>query len=45
MSMNLGKAIEIVNSQEDIEAYIIYLNGKGEEQEFMSKGFKELLVK
>ncbi|KAA2215942.1 FAD:protein FMN transferase [Maribacter flavus] len=44
MAMDLHEAFKVINYNKDLEAYIIYLDEKGVTQEFLTKGFKELLV-
>ncbi|MDC6390200.1 FAD:protein FMN transferase [Maribacter sp. PR1] len=45
MAMDLDEAFKVINSNKDLEAYIIYLDEKGNTQEFLTSGFKKLLVK
>ncbi len=45
MVMNLDNVIEFVNSKNQIEAYIIYLDAENKTQEFISEGFKKLVLK
>lgn len=45
MAMELDKAIEIINANKELEGYIIYLDEKGETQEFMTEGFEILALK
>lgn len=44
MAMDLHEAFKVINYDKDLEAYIIYLDEKGVTQEFLTKGFKKLLV-
>ena len=44
MAMNLEAALKLLTSQRELDAYIIYLNEKGETQEFMTDGFKILIA-
>ncbi|SDE05181.1 thiamine biosynthesis lipoprotein [Pricia antarctica] len=44
MAMDLDEAIKLLTSQRELEAYIVYLDEKGEPQEFMTEGFKQLIT-
>ncbi|MEK6151721.1 FAD:protein FMN transferase [Flavobacteriaceae bacterium 3-367] len=44
MAMDLEDSIKLLVQQEALDAYIIYLDQKGELQEFMTTGFKELVL-
>ncbi len=44
MAMDLPEAFKVINSNKNLEAYIIYLDEKGVTKEFLTKGFKTLLV-
>ena len=44
MAMDLPEAFKVINSNKNLEAYIIYLDEKGATKEFLTKGFKTLLV-
>ncbi|ASV31207.1 FAD:protein FMN transferase [Maribacter cobaltidurans] len=44
MAMDLPEAFKVINSNKNLEAYIIYLDEKGVAKEFLTKGFKSLLV-
>ncbi len=44
MAMDLKDAITLANSDATLEAYIIYLDEKGQTQEFMTEGFRELVI-
>lgn len=44
MAMDLAEAFKVINSNQNLEAYIIYLDENGETREFLTKGFKALLV-
>jgi len=44
MAMDLDPAIKLLTSQRDLEAYIVYLDEKGEPQEFMTEGFKRVIT-
>lgn len=41
MAMDIDDALELLINQKSLEAYIIYLNEKGETEEFMTEGFKK----
>ena len=43
MAMDLKDTQELLEHQDSLEAYIIYLDGNGETQEFMTPGFGELI--
>jgi len=45
MAMDLDDALKLISQEKQIEGYIIYLDGKGQTREFMTAGFKELVVK
>lgn len=44
MAMDLDDTRNLLANQDNLEAYIIYLNERGETQEFMTPGFKSLIV-
>jgi thiamine biosynthesis lipoprotein len=44
MAMNLDSAKKLLNNQKTLDAYIIYLDDNGETQEFMTSGFRNLVV-
>ncbi len=44
MAMDLEEAIKLLTSQRELEAYIVYLDEKGEPQEFMTEGFRSLIT-
>ena len=44
MAMDLDESIKLLVAQKELEAYIIYLNEKGEAEEFMTTGFGQLVV-
>jgi len=44
MAMDLSDAFKLINENKRLEAYIIYVDEKGETQEFLTKGFKEFVV-
>ncbi|WP_317124784.1 FAD:protein FMN transferase [Maribacter vaceletii] len=45
MAMELEEVKALLGSNKTLEAYIIYLDDKGETQEFMTNGIKQLIVK
>ncbi len=45
MAMDLDDAVKLLTAQRELDAYIVYLDDRGETQEFMTAGFKELVVK
>jgi thiamine biosynthesis lipoprotein len=45
MAMELPESKEVLNQQEELDAYIIYLEKDGEVAEFMTPGFKKLVVR
>ncbi len=44
MAMDLSAAFKLINQNINLEAYIVYLDEHGETQEFLTKGFKELVL-
>lgn len=44
MVMDLEKAFNVISNNRSLEAYIIYLDEHGATQEFLTSGFKELVV-
>ena len=44
MVMAMEDTMELLKGRSDLEAYIIFLDDKGETQEFMTDGFKRLIV-
>ncbi|WP_431127184.1 FAD:protein FMN transferase [Flagellimonas flava] len=45
MAMDLVDTKKLLETEDDLEAYVIYLDDNGETKEFMTKGFEELVVK
>jgi thiamine biosynthesis lipoprotein len=45
MAMDLDEAFKLINKNKTLEAYIVYLDSNGETHEFLTKGFKSLVVK
>ncbi len=43
MAMDLNESIKLLKNQDEMEAYIIYLDENGVTQEFMTSGFKLLM--
>ncbi len=44
MAMDLDKVMNLLDSQKQLEAYIIYSDAVGETQEIMTKGFKAVVL-
>lgn len=44
MAMDMDESIKLLVSQKALEAYIIFLDEKGETQEFMTTGFRDVVV-
>ncbi len=44
MAMDLDEALILLSEQKSLEAYVVYLDKEGKSQEFMTKGFKGLIV-
>jgi thiamine biosynthesis lipoprotein len=44
MAMEISKAFKLINQNKHLEAYIVYLDENGETQEFLTQGFKELVL-
>jgi len=44
MAMELENVKELLNSNKSLDAYIIYLDNAGKTQEFMTEGFKEVIM-
>ncbi len=45
MAMDLEDALKLLGQEKQLEGYIIYVDGNGQTQEFMTAGFKQLVVK
>ncbi|MBT9189914.1 FAD:protein FMN transferase [Zobellia russellii] len=45
MAMDLDQVSKVLTLNPELEAYLIFINEKGETDEFMSPGFKELVTK
>ena len=44
MAMDLNLTKELLSQQTELEAYIIYLDANGEAREFMTEGFKKIIL-
>lgn len=44
MAMDFDDVIKLLESNKELDAFIIYLNEAGETQEFMTKGFKSVVL-
>ncbi len=44
MAMELDRTIELLSNQNDLEAYVIYLDDAGHTKEYMTEGFKKLIL-
>lgn len=44
MAMDLDEAFKVISSNEELEAYIIYLDNTGETIEFLTAGFKKVVA-
>lgn len=44
MAMDLDEALKLLTAQRELDAYIVYLDEKGDSQEFMTENFKSLIV-
>ncbi|MEO9891522.1 FAD:protein FMN transferase [Aurantibacter sp.] len=44
MAMDLDEVKQLLNTREELDAYIVYSNEMGTIQEFMTEGFKKLLI-
>lgn len=45
MAMDINDAISLLSQQQNLDGYIIYLDVNGETSEFMTNGFKKVLLK
>ncbi len=45
MAMDLDEAFKLINENKNLEAYIVYLDENGDAQEYLTKGFKDLVIK
>jgi len=44
MAMDLDEAFKVISSNEEVEAYIIYLDNTGKTKEFLTAGFKKVVA-
>lgn len=44
MAMELDRAKEILSTQKDLEGYVIYIDEEGKTREYMTPGFKKLVL-
>jgi FAD:protein FMN transferase len=44
MAMDLDKAVQLISKMPDLEAYIIYLDEQGETKEYLTAGFKDIVL-
>jgi thiamine biosynthesis lipoprotein len=44
MAMDLDESIKLLVAQKELEAYIIYLDEEGNTKEFMTTGFREIIL-
>jgi thiamine biosynthesis lipoprotein len=44
MAMELDESKKVLGKQPDLDAYIIYIDAEGKTQQFMTEGFKKLLI-
>ena len=44
MAMDLSEAFKLITKNENLEAYIVYLDENGQTQEFLTKGFKAVVT-
>jgi len=44
MAMDLDKTLEFLSNQNDLEAYVIYLDETGQTKEYMTQGFKKVVL-
>ena len=45
MAMDLGKVKDLLKSEEELDAYVVYLDDLGNVQEFATEGFKKVAVR
>ena len=45
MAMDLDEVIHLLASQKELDAYVIYIDDNGETKEFMTEGFKTVVLK
>jgi len=44
MAMDLDEAFKLINENKNMEAYIVYLDANGDAQEYLTKGFKDVVI-
>ncbi len=44
MAMDLDKTLEFLSNQNNLEAYVIYLDATGQTKEYMTEGFKKVIL-
>jgi thiamine biosynthesis lipoprotein len=44
MAMDLNKTMSFLSNQKELEAYVIYLDETGETKEYMTEGFKKVVL-
>ncbi len=44
MAMDLDNTMKLLSNQDELEAYVVYLDSEGEAKEFMTEGFKEIIL-
>ena len=44
MAMDLDEAFKVISENKSLEAYIVYIDENGDTQEYMTQGFKSLVV-
>lgn len=44
MAMDLNKTMNLLSNQKELEAYVIYLDESGQTKEFMTEGFKKVVL-
>ncbi|GAB5476004.1 MAG: FAD:protein FMN transferase [Maribacter sp.] len=44
MAMDLDEVIDLLETEKELDAYIVYLNEAGESKEYMTEGFRKLIL-
>jgi len=44
MAMDLDEALKLLTSERELDVFIVYIDDKGDPQQFMTEGFKSLIV-
>ncbi|MBT8297861.1 MAG: FAD:protein FMN transferase [Maribacter sp.] len=44
MAMDLNKTVHLLSNQKEIDAYVIYLDDAGQTKEYMTEGFKKVVL-